>query len=213
MGTLFLEYETKYLGNFYRGLQYIGRRIPDDGQSERLLLKYYNFMWQIRKFIADGYGISVLNNLEKFLEYTGSDDLDKQYYELVANALATQNSNHQTVVPQDFMSRKKTPFYIGTERYFEVTLQQAGIYASSITGLQHTRSKIFLPAILYKLNIRPQLLTYGELTQKSRLLQRGKVSIDPRCLNKLGKILKLPIKLSSNYGEYDALMRFLTGPV
>ena len=28
------------------------------------------------------------------------------------------------------MSRKKTPFYIGTERYFEVTLQQAGIYAS-----------------------------------------------------------------------------------
>ena len=33
----FLNIETKYLENFYRGLQYIGRRIPDDGQSERLL--------------------------------------------------------------------------------------------------------------------------------------------------------------------------------
>ena len=48
-----LNVETKYLGNFYRGLQYIGRRIPDDGQSERLMLKYYNFMWQIRKFLKE----------------------------------------------------------------------------------------------------------------------------------------------------------------
>lgn len=100
----FLNIETKYLENFYRGLQYIGRRIPDDGQSERLLLKYYNFMWQIRKFIADGYGISVLNNLEKFLEYTGSDDLDKQYYELVANAFG----NAKFELP----NRSSTRFYV-----------------------------------------------------------------------------------------------------
>lgn len=40
-----LKIETKYLGNFYRGLRYIGRRIPDEGQSERLMLKYYGFMW------------------------------------------------------------------------------------------------------------------------------------------------------------------------
>ena len=82
----FLNIETKYLGNFYRGLQYIGRRIPDDGQSERLMLKYYNFMWQIRKSLQESYGISVLKNLEQFLEYTGTDELDNQYYKLVADA-------------------------------------------------------------------------------------------------------------------------------
>lgn len=35
-----LSAETQYLSTFYRGLQYIGRRIPDSGQSERLMLKY-----------------------------------------------------------------------------------------------------------------------------------------------------------------------------
>lgn len=37
-----LRANTKYLGNFYRGLQYIGRRIPEEGQAERLMLKYYS---------------------------------------------------------------------------------------------------------------------------------------------------------------------------
>lgn len=46
-----LNIESKYLSDFYRGLQYIGKQIPDDGQSERLMLKYYNFMWQIRNFL------------------------------------------------------------------------------------------------------------------------------------------------------------------
>lgn len=36
------------------------------------------------------------------------------------------------------------------------------------------------------------------------------MSIDPSSLNKLGKILKMPTKISSNYGEYSALMDFLT---
>ena len=34
-----LRANTKYLGNFCRGLQYIGRRIPEEGQAERLILK------------------------------------------------------------------------------------------------------------------------------------------------------------------------------
>lgn len=40
--------ETKYLSNFLKGLKYIGSRIPEEGQSERLMLKYYNYLWEIR---------------------------------------------------------------------------------------------------------------------------------------------------------------------
>ena len=36
------------------------------------------------------------------------------------------------------------------------------------------------------------------------------VSVDPVCLNKLGKVLKIPTRISSQYGEYKALMSFLT---
>ena len=37
-----LDIETKYLANFYKGLDYIGYRTPEIGQSERLMLKYYD---------------------------------------------------------------------------------------------------------------------------------------------------------------------------
>ena len=42
--------------------------------AERLMLKYYSFMWQIRQSLYENYGITVLQNLEKFQEYTGTDE-------------------------------------------------------------------------------------------------------------------------------------------
>ena len=80
-----LDIETKYLGTFLKGLQYIGKRIPDEGQSERLMLKYYEFLWQIRKSLKEKYEIDILSNLEKFPLHI--DQIDRQYYELAAMAV------------------------------------------------------------------------------------------------------------------------------
>jgi energy-coupling factor transporter ATP-binding protein EcfA2 len=206
----FLNIETKYLGNFYRGLQYIGRRIPDDGQSERLMLKYYNFMWQIRKSLQESYGISVLKNLEKFLEYTGTDELDKQYYRLVADAFNSAKFESTRRSATRFYVQKKTPFYIGTERYFEVTLQQAGIYASKYNRITAYTQQNISTSYSVQIEYVPATINLWGIDTEIKIITVWKVSIDPRCLNKLGKILKLPIKLSSNYGEYDSLMHFLT---
>ena len=43
-----------------------------------------------------------------------------------------------------------------------------------------------------------------------KVITNWRVSIDPVCLNKLGKVLKIPTRISSQYGEYEELMRFLT---
>lgn len=206
----FLNIETKYLGNFYRGLQYIGRRIPDDGQSERLMLKYYNFMWQIRKSLQESYGISVLKNLEQFLEYTGTDELDNQYYKLVADAFNSAKFESTHLSATRFYVQKKMPFYIGTERYFEVTLQQAGIYASKYNRITAYTQQNISTSYSIQIKYAPATINLWGIDTEIKIITAWKVSIDPRCLNKLGKILKLPIKLSSNYGEYDALMHFLT---
>lgn len=37
------DIDTKFLATFLQGLRYIGIRVPDDGQYERLMLKYYGF--------------------------------------------------------------------------------------------------------------------------------------------------------------------------
>lgn len=205
-----LSIESKYLGNFYRGLQYIGRRIPDDGQSERLMLKYYNFMWQIRKSLQESYGISILGNLEKFLEYTGSDELDKQYYKLVADAVSSVKYESANRSATRFYVQKKTPFYVGTERYFEVTLQQAGIYASKYNRITAYTQQNISTSYSIQIEYTPSTINLWGIDTEIKIITAWKVSIDPRCLNKLGRILKIPLKLSCNYGEYDALMRFLS---
>lgn len=205
-----LRANTKYLGNFCRGLQYIGRRIPEEGQAERLMLKYYSFMWQIRQSLYENYGITVLQNLEKFQEYTGTDELDKQYYELVANAFSNPKTEQKHNSNTRFYIQKRTPFYVGKERYFEVTLQQADIYASKYNRITAYTQLDISTGYSVQIDYVPSFINLWGVDTEIKIITAWRVSVDPKCLNKLGKILNMRLQLSSKYGEYDALMRFLT---
>lgn len=48
------------------------------------------------------------------------------------------------------------------------------------------------------------------IDSKIKVIIDWRVSIDPVCLNKLGKVLNIPTRISSQYGEYQELMSFLT---
>lgn len=80
-----LRVDTRYLCNFLRGLKYINRRIPKEGQAERLMLKYYNYLWEICRFMRENYNKSILENLEKFP--LDLDTVDSEYYEKVAKQI------------------------------------------------------------------------------------------------------------------------------
>ena len=203
-----LNIETKYLGTFLKGLRYIDNRIPDEGQSERLMLKYYNFLWQIRKFMREHYGMSILNNLEKFP--IKIDELDKEYYDLVASAINSIDISPRAVSMSRFYVQKKVPFFVGTERYYEVVLQLASVYATKYNRVTvYTKENI---STSYSVQIAyvDATINLWDITSKIKVITNWKVSIGPRCLNKLGKILKVQTKLNSKYGEYIELMNFLT---
>lgn len=113
--------ETKYLSNFLKGLKNIGSRIPDSGQSERLMLKYYNYLWEIRRFLKIKFNIIVLDNLEEFPLCT--DTLDTECFEMVASSIATIDLSPKNLRHTRYYIQKKTPFFVNGERYFEITLQ------------------------------------------------------------------------------------------
>lgn len=203
-----LNIETKYLGTFLKGLRYIDNRIPDEGQSERLMLKYYNFLWQIRKFMREHYGMSILNNLEKFP--IKIDELDKEYYDLVASAINSIDISPRAVSMSRFYVQKKVPFFVGTERYYEVVLQLASVYATKYNRVTvYTKENI---STSYSVQIAyvDATINLWDITSKIKVITNWKVSIGPRCLNKLGKILKVQTKINSKYGEYIELMNFFT---
>lgn len=200
--------ETKYLCHFLRGLKYIGIRIPEEGQSERLMLKYYNYLWEIRRFLKINFGIKVLDNLSKFP--LDMDTLDEEYYELVAANIASADLIPKNVRVSRYYIQKIVPFFVSGERYFEITLQLAGPYATKYNRItvysKHYISTRYSIQIAYT---EAELELWG-IKNKIKILNNWKVAIDPVCLNKLAKMLILPTKINRNYGEYVALMEFLT---
>lgn len=200
--------ETKYLSNFLKGLKYIGSRIPDSGQSERLMLKYYNYLWEIRRFLKDKFDITVLDNLEEFP--LCMDTLDTEYYEMVASSIAAIDLSPKILRHTRYYIQKKTPFFVNGERYFEITLQLAGMYATKFNRITvYTKQNISTNYSIQIAYANAEINLWG-VKNEIKIVTNWKVSINPSCLNKLAKILKMDMKLSQNYGEYTSLMNFLT---
>ncbi|WP_341876557.1 ATP-dependent RecD-like DNA helicase [Defluviitalea saccharophila] len=200
--------ETKYLSNFLKGLKYIGSRIPEEGQSERLMLKYYSYLWEIRRFLKKFFNIAVLENLEAFPLHT--DTLDKEYYEMIASSIAAIDLSPKNLRTTRYYIQKKTPFFVNGERYYEITLQLAGMYATKFNRITvYTKQNISTNYSIQIAYTTAEINLWG-IKSKIKVVTNWKVSIDPACLNKLGKILYTNIILSKNYGEYNSLMDFLT---
>jgi len=203
-----LDIETKYLGTFLRGIKYIGGRVPQDGQSERLMLKYYDFMWQIRRFLKRSYGLNILLNLDKFPH--SIDEADETYYSTVATSIASTRFVPSGYRQSRYYIQKKNAFYYQGERYFEVTLQLAGVYATKYNRITaYTTENISTDYSVQIAYDEIDISLWG-ISTKIKVITNWKVSIDPTCLNKLAKVLKIKTSISKNYGEYNSLMDFLT---
>lgn len=200
--------ETKYLNDFLKGLRYIGSRIPEEGQSERLMLKYYNYLWEIRRFLKIGFNLNVLDNLEKYP--LNMDNLDTEYYKMVAYSIEKTDLTPLNPRISRYFIQKKIPFFVNGERYFEITLQLAGLYATKYNRITvYSKQNISTNYSIQIAYTDTDIELWG-IRNKIKVLNNWKVSIDPICLNKLGKMLKIGTKLNSRYREYITLMNFLT---
>lgn len=202
------DIKTKFLATFLMGLRYIGIRVPDDGQYERLMLKYYGFLWKIRNYLSDKQGLSVLENLENFPREINNED--EEYNRLIAEAIEKVAGIHNLVRTERYYIQKKIPFYVGKERYFEITLQLADKYATKYNRLTvYSKEDISSNYSIQIGCVEAEIPLWGNLSQ-IKVITDWKVSIQPASLNKLAKIIKFDIRISARHNEYEALMEFLT---
>lgn len=203
-----LRVDTRYLCNFLRGLKYIDCRIPKEGQAERLMLKYYNYLWEIRRFMRKNYNKSILENLEMFP--LDLDTVDSEYYEKVAQQIENIDLTPKIVRVSRYYVQKITPFFVNGERYYEITLQLAGVYSTKYNRVT-VYSKMTITTY-YSIQIaytETELELWG-IRNNIKVLNDWKVAIDPTCLNKLSKMFMKQTKINRNYQEYVNLMGFLT---
>lgn len=203
-----LNSETKFLATFLRGLRYIGLRVPEDGQYERLMLKYYNFLWKIRDYLQKVFNVYVLGNLEQFPRDVNKEDED--YNKLLAKAIEEVANTNNPINSNRYYVQKKTTFYVGRERYFEITLQLADKYATKYNRVTVYSKKDISTNYSIKIGCAEANILLWENISNIKVITTWRVSIEPASLNKLAKILRINHKLSGKYGEYISFMEFLT---
>lgn len=75
--------ELKFLSRFHNFLQITASHYTlDEENSERLMLKYYEYLLKIKSYLKRNYDLNVLNNIDKFP--IRLDSALKEYYEKIA---------------------------------------------------------------------------------------------------------------------------------
>lgn len=124
------ESSLRHLSRFHHFLQVsVSHRTLEEENSERLMLKYYEYLFRIRNFLHKEYSLDVLSDLEQFpLE---SDDSFKEYYEKIAQKVDQYKTPIRNGFRFDrFYIQKIKPFFFGNKIYYEVAFIPANDRAS-----------------------------------------------------------------------------------
>ena len=118
----------KVLRRFHDYLQIVASHYTlDEENSERLMLKYYEYLLKIRNLLYKKFSLDVLSNLDKFPLNT--DSTLQEYYEKIA-AKIERHDTQRVGKSEKYYIQKIKPFFIGQQIYYEVTFTPANDYAS-----------------------------------------------------------------------------------
>lgn len=164
------------------------------------MLKYYNYLWEIRRTLRRDYNIEVLNNLEKFP--LDLDTVDLEYYKMAAEQIETMNLTPISVRISRYYIQKIIPFFVNGERYYEITLQLAGLYSTKYNRVTVYSKKTISTNYSIQIAYTETEIELWGIKNRIKVLNDWKVAIDPTCLNKVAKMLHMGTKISRSYREY-----------
>ena len=117
--------DIKYLSRFHKRLKESSSHYTVSGEdSERLMLKYYEYLFKTRSILAQKCDIPVLENLEKF-PVNLDPSLDEYHEKIVCEITKMRLANDLNPRNDRFYIRKIKPFFVAGHVYYEVTFQNA----------------------------------------------------------------------------------------
>lgn len=197
----------RFLGKFHDLLQISASHYTlDENASERLMLKYYEYLLKIKSFLKEEYNLNVFLNINEFP--IKLDKTTQEYYEKISERIdipligKTQKDRYYI--------QKIKPFFVNNKVYYEVTFTKS-----------HDKVTKFDRIIAFtKLDIAHNYAVdlfigkvYIELLGKQmpiNIIQNWEVSIRPCELNNFARIFGMYINIQSGHKEYKELMHFLT---
>ncbi|MEI8329923.1 MAG: hypothetical protein WCG14_08050 [Chlamydiia bacterium] len=200
----------RFLSKFHHFLQIAtSHYTTGEENSERLMLKYYEYLLKIKFHLKKAYGMEVLGNIEKFPVDT--DPALQKYYEQIADKINCPTATRKASLYRDrSYIQKIKPFFVGHEILYEVTFTIASAKASKFDRvIAFTKLDISANYAVRLLVIHDHIDVLGK-KMPIQIVDKWEVSIRPCELNNFASLFGATSKIQSNSIEYKNLMQFLT---
>lgn len=200
----------KFLGKFHKYLQQtVSHYLPDEENSERLMLKYYEYLLKIKSFLKTEHNLHVLTNIDQFPIHT--DPALQEYYEKIAIKINEPSTNRKKSGYRDrYYIKRIKPFFVNQEIYYEVTFTIANDNVSKFDRVIAFTKADIPTNYSVKLTISNDVIGILGKKMPIQIIDTWEVSIRPCELNYFADIFGDHPKISAASAEARELMSLLT---
>ncbi len=202
--------KLNFLGKFHKLIQKSASHYTlDEDTSERLMLKYYEYLLRTRNLMSQEFNLHILSNLESF-----PVDLDpslREYHEAIAARVSNNPLyREQLYQPQRYYIHKTKPFFVGNRIFYEVTFYRAINNASKSDRIIAFTDIDITDKYSAMLTLQQDEISVIDYKMPILIIREWEVSIRPCEFDNLAKLLNLPKGVKGNTREYRVLMEMLT---
>lgn len=200
----------KFLYNFHKMLQESTSHYTFGiDASERLMLKYYEYLLRIKSHLYDNYNMTVLSNLNEFPLNTDQDL--SEYYAKIAQRIDVPSSNCMLIQNTDrYYVHKIKPFFVDEKIYYEVTITNAYSTTSKFDRLIAFTSCDIFDNYSVKFNFQKDFISILGKEMEILVIKDYEVSIRPCEWKNLAKIFGVHKKYNVSSEECLGLMYFIS---
>ncbi len=180
----------------------------DENASERLLLKYIDYLFVIKSFMQYQYSMNLLHNLERII--VNDDPNLLEYYRRIAERIMYSNP---TATYSQYSDRyyiiKQKPFFIEGRAYYEITYTAASENVSKFDRMIAFTSHKIVCNYAVSMVVRYDTIMIGKHILPIQIIENWFPSIRPCELNNFARIMGEELSILSKHTEYRELMQFL----
>lgn len=182
----------------------------DRDPSERLMLKYYEYLLRTRDLARDQLGIAILTNIEQF-----PIDLDpslREYYEKIVACIEREKTRQPSSPRHErYYIHGSRPFFIAGRIYYEVTFHLAHNRTSKFDRIIGFTDIDVTDKYAASLDLASDTIEVLGKKMPITLIRSWEVSIRPCEFDNFARLFGPSHgKVSRSHSEYRNLMRYLT---
>lgn len=200
----------RFLYRFHKMLQKsVSHYTIDKDGSERLMLKYYEYLLKIKLYLKDTYNLEVLENIQDFPLNTDTE-LSEYYTKIAGKIEAPSNKSKSAHYNDRYYVQKVKPFFVNQRIYYEVTFTAANAKASKFDRVIAFTKHEITDNYAVKFSIHNDVIHILDKNMTIQVIDKWSVSIRPCEWENLSEIFGARMRISRSSNEYKELMKYLT---